>query len=332
MIHPFDLGDLLLVYRLQKRGVWLDPRHALAGAELPAWAALSAPFRWRGGGVLTYVGRGGGGGIIQMRLRPSRPEADIAFLAPGPECTREVAALWGRLLTHCVRQAGSDRVQRLFASIPEEAREMLAQFCQVGFAPYAREEVYLQEEPSQATVPPGGCQVRPATAADGWALQRLHAAITPRLVQQAEGAGGKPPDSRPPSAWEAGRGESLVLVRDGEIAALLLVQPGRSGHCLSLWGDFRNESDVKILLERGLASLAAHSRRPVYCLLPEYQSGVRVALGEQGFQLLTTWSCLVKHTVVRAREPARRPWVASPARPEPSVPGAMPSAAVVEER
>jgi len=333
MIHPFDLGDFLLVYRLQKRGAWLDPCLALGGSELPAWIALSAPFRWWGRDVVTYVCNTAGGAVVQMRLRQGRPEADIAFLAPVPEdYSEEVEVLWDRLLAHCVQQAGGDQVQRLFASIPEDAQDLLSQFRRTGFVPYTREEVYFLGQPEHLAIPAGDYEVRPATGADGWSLQKLHAAITPRLVQQAEGLGGGPGDVQLPLAWESGRWDRLVLLRDGEASGLVLAQPGQSAHFLSFWGDFQDEAEVWTLLERGLAWLAMHPRRPVYGLVREYQSGVRSPLSEQGAQLLTTWSCLVKHTVVRAREPARRPWVAREARPEPSVPGAIPSRAVSNER
>jgi hypothetical protein len=329
MIHPFDLSDFFLVYRLQKRGAWLDPCLALAGSELPAWVALSAPFRWWGRDVMTYVSTACGGGIVQMRVRPDRPEADIAFLAPDPEeCTEEIEALWCRLLTHCVRQAGGVQVQRLFASTPEDAEAMFSQFRRAGFVSYTREETYFLGQPDQLTIPAGGHEVRLATPADEWSLRKLHAATTPRLVRQAEGLGACPGDVQLPQAWEAGRWERLVLVRDGEATSLLQVHPGQSGHLLSFWGDFQDETEVYSLLERGLASLARYPRRPVYGLVREYQSGVRAPLAEQGAQLVTTWSCLVKHTVVRAREPARRSWVAREPRPEPSVPGAIPSGAV----
>jgi hypothetical protein len=333
MIRPFELADFFLVCRLQKRGAWLDPCLALAGSELPAWIALSAPFRWWGRDVMTYVCRAAGGGIVQVRMRPGRPEADIAYLAPAPtECTEEVEALWDRLLAYCVQQAGGDQVQRLFACIPEHAEALLSQFRRTGFVSYARDEVYLLGKPGRLARTAEGPEVRLATPADDWSLHKLHSAITPRLVQQAEGLGGCPGDVQLPLAWETGRWDRLVLVRDGETAGLVLAQPGYAAHFLSLWGDFQDEAEVWALLQRGLVSLVKYPPRPVYGLVREYQSGVRVPLAEQGAQLVTTWSCLVKHTVVRAREPARRAWVAREPRPEPSVPGAIPSGAVSNER
>jgi len=331
MIHPFDLGDSILVYRLQRQGVWLDPRCALAGAELPVWVALSAPFRWWGGDVVTYISRTSGGGIIQMRLRSDCAEADVIFLAPAVEANDEIAALWRGLLVHCARQAGDQRVQRLHVSVPEEALEILAQVRQVGFVRYTQEEVYCLEQPADVTLEPGPYEVRPPTAADDWQLQKLHAAITPQLVKQAEGAAGSHEGAQPAAMRSSGDWGRLVLLRGEEIAGMLLVQPGRSGHCLKVWGDFQDDAEVLTLLEKGLSSLAAYSHRPVYCLLREYQGGVRPVLTRHGFQPTTTWSRLVKHTVVRAREPARSAWRALEPRPEPSVPGAIPSGAVTNE-
>ena len=331
MIHPFDLGDSILVYRLQRQGVWLDPRYALAGGELPVWAALSAPFRWWGQHVVTYISRTSGGGVIQMRLRSDCPEVDVVFLAPAVESNDEIAALWRGLLVHCAQRAGDQRVQRLYVCVPEEASESLAQLHQVGFVRYTHEEVYCLEQPADVTLAPEPYEVRPPTAADDWQLQKLHAVITPQLVKQAEGAWGSHEAGQPAARRASGDWGRLVLLRGEEVAGMLLVQPGRAGHCLKVWGDFQNDAEVLTLLDKGLTSLAAHSHRPVYCLLREYQGGVRPMLTKHGFQLTTTWSCLVKHTVVRAREPARRAWPALEPRPEPSVPGAIPSGAVTSE-
>jgi len=328
VIRPFGLGDLLLLYRLQGRGACLDLCHALAGSEPPAWVALTAPFRgWWGGEVVTYVSRRAGegslAGAIQMRRRPGRPEADIVFIAPALEDGEEVAALWHRLLAHCVRQAGERRVQRVFISAPEQAREMLSLFRQAGFSPYTREEVFRGEELVRPVLSQRW-QVRPLASADGWALQKLYATITPRLVQQAEGGGSPSGDQSLP--WRApGPQARFVLARGGEIAGLVSVRAGRSGHCLRLWGDFQTSGEVLALLGQGLAALSAHPPRPIYCLVREYQGGVRGPLVECGFRHVATWSRLVKHTVLRVREPAWRTLPVLEPRPEPTVPGAASS-------
>lgn len=330
-IRPFSPSDIFLIHRLQQRGVWLDPRHALAGCEPPVWAALSAPFRWWwDGGVVTYVsspaGRGrSAAGFIQMRLRPGRPEANIVFLAPTLEGNEDAAPLWRRLLAHCAQQAGERRVQRLFVSAPEEAQEMLLLFRQAGFSLYTREEVYRAEQPIKPAALPGWQQVRPLAPADGWALQKLYAAITPRLVQQAEGMAGSETDDHALPWWAPGHWERFVLAREGEIVGLVLVQAGRAGHCLRVWGDFREAEEVLALLGRGMAALSAHPPRPVYCLLREYQGGVNAPLVECGFRSFATWSRLVKHMVVRIRKPVRRALPALEPRPEPSLPGAVPA-------
>lgn len=332
MIRPFGLGDVLLIRRLQRQGMSFDLQRSLTGGETPAWAALTAPFRWWGGGVMTYVLQQASGGderhagFIQMRLRPGRPEADVTFIAPaveGREGDEEMAILWRRLLAHCVRQAGERGVQRIFISAPDEAQETLSLLRQAGFSLYTREEVYHAAEPFRPTASPGEGRVRPLAAADEWALRKLYTAITPRLVQQAEGMGGGQADGPLPPWWASGYTERFTLRREDGIAGLVAVWTGRRGHCLRLWGDFREAEEVLALLERGLAALSLLPPRPVYCLVREYQGGVRSPLAECGFRLMATWSCLVKHTVVRLREPARRALPVLEPRPEPSVPGAL---------
>lgn len=321
-VRRFGISDLLIVGRLQRRGIWLDPLQASVGAIAPAWMALSAPLRWWASPPLTYVSPPPEAGMIQAQLRVGRPEADVTFLSPALAANDEAAAVWRRLLMCCVQQAGRAQVQRLFVAVPEASRALISVLHQVGFFPYTREEVYCWQagdvQPDEASVE----RVRPLSSSDEWPLQRMLASITPRLVQQAEGGGSYPADAAAFRRTLTGRERYLVLVRDGEIAGLIMARNGRRGDWLQLWGRFRREEEVLALVRRGLDVLQPRSERPVYCLVREYQGGARVALSDSGFEHVATWSCLVKHTVVRSRETARRAWHALEVRAEPTAPGA----------
>jgi hypothetical protein len=322
MVRRFEVSDLLLIRRLQRRGMWLDAQGALTGVRSPAWVAVSAPLRWRGRAAETYVSRVASGGVIQLQLQPDHTEARIVFVAPAPDENDATRLLWHRLLVYAVQQAGEQHVQRCFANVPERADEAMSLLCQVGFVPFAREDVYAVEPPTTVAQPDPTPQVRPVTAADEWALQELYAAITPQLVQRAEG--GCPGSMReaPPRWLARGAGAGFVLCREGEIIGLVRGQAGRAGLCLRLWGRFQQGSEVLALLEKSREAFGERALGPVYCLVREYQAGVRTPLADYGFRHLGSWSCLVKHTTARAKRPAWRAWPVLEPSPEAPAPTA----------
>lgn len=322
MVRSFGLSDLPLVWRLQRRGLWLDAQAALTGVRSPAWVAMSAPLRWRGGAAKTYVSRAAGGGLIQLQLRPEQAEARAVFVAPAPDGSDATRLLWHRLLVYAVQQAGEQHVQRCFANVPERADEALGLLSQVGFVPFTRQDVYGLEQAAAAAEGGDTVAVRPVTAADEWALQELHATITPRLVQRAEGGSLGSMGDLPARWWAREGGMSFVLLREGEIVGLVSGQAGKAGVCLRLWGQFRESREVLALLEKSRAAFEDRARGPVYCLVREYQAGVRTPLADFGFRLLGTWSCLVKHTTVRAKRPAWRAWPVLEPSPEAPAPTA----------
>ena len=80
---------------------------------------------------------------------------------------------------------------------------------------------------------------------------------------------------------------------------------GRVGHWLSILAHPRAYDRVADLLDYGLALLNYYPAYPVYCGVREYQGGVRVPLEERGFELFQSQCHLVRHTMVRVKEPAR---------------------------
>jgi len=325
-VSRFSLRDLPVLLRLQRRGLWSDPQLHLTGMPSLTLSVLGSPFRWWGSSTTTYVTGASNGGIVQTRMRPGRPVQDVVFVSPALDHGNGTASAWKALLSHCVHVAADLLVHAIFVRVLEADTEADTLFQQAGFTPFAQERVYrlqgLRDRQNLAS-PTEGKMVRDLAFSDDLTAERLRSSITPRPVLLAEG-GGSCLDASP--LWLAPPyGRSLVCLRDSEVIGVLTGQTGPSGHCFRLWGSFQNDKEVHALMQRGLSLVEPESRRAVYCIIRDYQAGVSSALADMGFQQQACWSCLVKHTAVRSREPARRSWRALEARPEPSVPGAVPT-------
>jgi hypothetical protein len=142
---------------------------------------------------------------------------------------------------------------------------------------------------------------------DAWEIRQLYYTIAPHLVRQVElcaqdrerGSGAMP------ILGVQGQGEGFVLGDREGLAGYGHLMPGRIGHWLTILIHPRAYGQVSKLLNYGLALLNYYPSYPVYCGVREYQGGVRAALTERGFRLISTHCCLVKHTTVRVTEPAR---------------------------
>ena len=291
MIRPFGPWDILLISRLQKRGIALSLEDALIQPHRPLLAAYFSPNVYTC--VLSEV-EGGRRREGFAQMREGRPVAEVVYLAPALSADEEAPAIWRRLLAYLSAEAGRRGIQRLFARLPEDGPEVEA-FQQVGFSIYAREDIFRlarAERPSRSD----RIALRRQRPADEWGLQQLYAAVTPRSVQQSEGL----------RCWENRRRprlEGYVLEEDGEIVGYLGVGRGRLGHRLRVMLHPRAYERADGLIEYGLSLLAEYPPRPIYCSVRRYQGGLRGALEARGFQLFASQAVLVKHIAVRAEKP-----------------------------
>ncbi len=306
MIRPFSLRDSFFVHRLQKQGIQLDIDQALIQGRSPLWTALMAPIPWHMNGVATYVLRARVrdrqlGGFVQVQKRWDRSVADLVFLSPDLS-VEEAPEIWRRLLRYCCQKAGENGVQRVYASLPDEAEE-LQLFRDASFSLYAREEFFRLKLPTASDVQPEG-DIRPLHEVDDWQLRRLYAQHTPRPVQLAEGALGG--EHRPPflAAVEWADVQSYALMDAQDIVGLVQVLSGRDGHLLRLWGDTMDSACMARLLNWGVAVASHKPVRPVYCAVRDYQGGLWAVLEENGFEYIGRRVRLVKHLVRAERVPA----------------------------
>lgn len=321
MIRPFGLTDIILMRDLQRSSAILALEPALTHPRAPLWNALTAPWPWAGFGIATYVlADAQQRGFIQLMKRAARPEADVLHLAPalpgGPTRDATVETIWHRLLDHCVLAAAGHGLQRIFADIPDGGPEE-ACLKDVGFSLYARETVYRL-----AAIPPltGALAVgfRLQGPQDSWALQRLYARNTPRLIQHAEGAAAGSAGAPMLSWWEPDSWQGCVWEPAGEVRGAVQIHRGRAGHWLRLWGANQlTAREARNLLEQGLRLLAsAQPTRdtrplPVYIAVRDYEHDLSGTLTGFGFAPYADRVRFVKHTVAPVREPAAAPAVSA---------------------
>lgn len=310
-IGPFSPHNLLLVAKLHRVSDYLFPVEMLTSPRSPIWRALMSLLAFEETQTWTYVlddSRRDGKqlqGFVQAIQSTARSEVYVHCLAPRLAASQDAPAVWHRLLTHLVSVAGERGIQRVFSCVPEDSDE-LEVMLNVGFNAYTREDVFCLEPDShpQAVKQNG---VRPEQDTDAWDIKRLYDAVAPHLVRQVELSEEGPDQSGGyVSILGAQRqGEGFVLRdRDG-VAGYGCLTPGRIGHWLTIQVHPRAYDQTGDLLDYGLALLNYYPPHPVYCQVREYQAGVRAPLMDRGFHLLSTYCCLVKHTMVWVKEPAR---------------------------
>lgn len=321
MAHWLGLNDLIAIQQLQARGTQLDLERAVLWPHTPLQAALAVHWPFSPISAETIVlypptRRGRALGFLQARERCGRPEADIVFLAPALDTNADAVSIWYRLLAECAQQIGQKGGQRLFAQIAN-GNSIEEIFRQAGFAVYTREDVYrLDDWPSHLTK---NKVLRHQRARDSWNLLRLYAQLTPRTVQIAEGMlspegqGGKMGDW-----WDQSRGAGYVLQSDGELDGAVRVQRGNAAYWLRFWLNPQAQGYGETLLQGALSLLWAAPRRPIYCSVRDYASGLRAPLEQAGFRYLCTRSLLVKHTTARVKEPLIKLVPTLEKRPEPA--------------
>jgi hypothetical protein len=319
LIKSFSLHNVLLILKLQRKGVPLDPERALTQPVSPLRAALATKFSFcfpHSADICTYVLCGSKrgpqlSGFAQIEQRRERPEANVIYLAPSLSETNNAQTTLYHLLRYLCIQASERGTQRLFASIAEGSQEIEV-FRQVGFSVYTREDIFRLETSAVKDSKRGpdapdhvsGVVVRRRHSRDNWALQRLYAAITPRLVQQAEGLTPREWGPGPNHWFDWTRKEEYVLENSqGESRGYLQISEGSIGHWLKLALHPHLYRAGKELLDYGLSLLLTYPPLPIHCSVREYEGGMSALLEAQGFKAFERRAIMVKHTSVRVREP-----------------------------
>jgi hypothetical protein len=308
-MFPPVLHDLRALAELASHGMDLEYERVHLSATSPLTDALASRVSFGNLGAETYVLYANGRkaralGVVQARSRKNRPEADITFIAPSLESDPDAVTTWYRLLAEATRGLGELGCHRIYAQIPSGngAEEV---FRQAGFSTFTHADVYLlmPERAAALKTHPLGPGLRRMRKRDAWNVLALYSAITPRNVQLSEamitteGALGKLEDW-----WETSVGTSYIFERDNQLVGLARIARGR----LASWVRLHLHPDAQPLAEELVAeavALVSKSRtRPIYVGVRDYESGIRPALENVGFEWQVERSHMVKHTTVRVRE------------------------------
>lgn len=298
-IRPATVLDILALNRPSYAALQLDLVQARLYPHHPGKALLP----WARALVYTLLSRGEGGlrASVQARIGQDNNAWDVAYLAAWQP---DAADDWSGLLAALGAAASRQGVLRLLAAVPGE--EHLELFRRVGFTPFAEETILVYEGPTPAVTP--NAAVRPLQREDLWIVQRLYAALTPPLVQQAEGG----------RLWTGDLSEETWLwPGDNGLCACLQRQHSPHGCRLRLLLDPACRERAPDLLAHALVG----APQPVYLVLRSYQGELLEVARRIGFSHYAEQVLLVKQLAVP--EPLR-PSV--PARPAERALGAAPSA------
>ena len=306
MIRPFDWRDLALLHRMREQGVPLDSQQAYTRGINTFQIGLMEVIAPGHQGCILVAPPGKGGGspaIGQVLHRTGEPLAQLGFI--GPAETAEAANCMQLLdaLSHDVGRRGA------FALIAEvdEASPIFESLRRAGFAIYARQRVWLQE---QGPIP------SPAPSNQFWqqeqeehqaAVRVLYANLVPGLVQQVEQA---------PHLDHA----DLVHCKEGDLQAYLDVEKGPRG----LWIQpyiHPAVDDIQGLLGEALQCFRAGSSQPLYFSVRSYQGWIGHALERLGLQAVADQAVMVKRLAARQPRAVSAPIPAvDGTRAEPTIP------------
>lgn len=310
MVRQFNLGDILLVKRLQGQGSCFDLETALLCSPAPLSMAVLECLALNQGRCSTFVDRHSstGGrvrGFIQAWNRVDGLACDVAFIAPCLDGSPATSRLWRNLLEHLSVVKGHSGLQRVFAKVSTDG-DATEIFRQTGFAAYARRRVFRLDQPPANIDPARPMSWRPLQEKDAWGLQRLWSATTPRPVQQAEGGRAERDLDGLLPWWKTRQVKQYVLSNAGEIRVHLRVASAEDGHWMRIAVAPTVLGDVRTLLSEAMSILSARPDRPIYCAVREYQAGLEAALEDLGFQPLTSELLMVKHTTVGVKVPVEK--------------------------
>lgn len=224
-------------------------------------------------------------------------------MSPSLDAGNGSTAIWQRLLTHLCVQTAEQGGLRIYARLPMESEELKV-FKNVGFMAYGQLEVFqLANSVNRTDVKPK-LQLRPQKSSDGWGLQKLYAALTPRAVQNVEGLGQGQWDLTRRRWLEQGLRSGYVWELEGELLAAIHIRAGKRGYWIRTMLHPSALEEAEALCRAALVLTATNLQLPVYFAFTQYESGWRHILPALDFQPLTSQTLTVKSMAVRIREKA----------------------------
>lgn len=316
MIRPATAADLWALRRRPQRRVFFYNEAMLASSYRPFVVSLRSLLGPLGTDVVTLLLRDGGlRGFLQAHKRAHTPELDISYLAgfAGRSQRLPNGDVWFKLIENLIERAGHARIERVFAAVGQRFDDMTEILKQLGFQPYAQQQIWMLPEPA---IEAGSALValRRQHRRDAWAIHQLYSRITPRHVQQAE--------MRRAEAWQLPRPKrrlgwrerAWVLGDDQTLIMHVHALTGPRAHVLRCIIDPAERQNAAAMLRYAVNQLGEH--RTVFAVIRGYQAELGGPLEELGFKLRGEQTLFAKHLVIPQRQPARVPALL---RPEPGL-------------
>ncbi len=304
-IRTFKLRDIPRLYRLGRRGLFLDPESFLVEGYSPLAHALRS---WPGNNARTYIARPVGGETwyaLQITRRDDRPEWQVTLLAPGLPVLPHASEHWRALIERALHDAVHKGAYRVFACLPA-SHPLVDVFQSTGFRLYTKEDVYRARGVHVPTLSLPGA-LRPRRPQDEWEFRRLWQRVTPQAVVAAEGLNGGN-SLAVPYAWTT-RIDQRVFVWEveGTFLGAVAVRLGERGRWLRFLLAPEAREGVDAFVMAGLRLATERYGGPVYCAVPEYVGGVREVVLEVGFDPFATHVWLVRYLALPLRADATVP-------------------------
>ena len=286
----------------------LDIDRYPTGGHSSVWETIRTHLTASGHRVLTHVAEEDGHivGLGQTGPRESGWHVERLLTTSHLSATDSNFVLTSLLAA--IAQAAADHgALRLHAHVEHHASSSEA-FTRAGFTPYSYESVYwLPAAPGQKNTSKD-LPLRPQESKDAWGVYQLYCAVTPRVVQQAEGLDAPSWDIPSAAAMRALQqvGEQRwVLEIGGEILGYMRTH--RLGRRLYLLVHPQAYAYVRQMIALGVREM--HPTRAIRCCLPEYQGELGTSLENEGFRFVGTQVALVKQLAapVRAENRVLRP-------------------------
>lgn len=286
MIRPFHLRDLPLVIRLGEQGVILEAEAALTSSPHPVRSALVNMIV--GGEYATYVWRSDKDrdqAFVQIGWEQGSNSARLVCLGASPPADNNDddspinEDIWLALLDELVAVAGRHGAYNLIAEASETGPELpvLRKAC---FAIYTRQDIWITDQAPEGDIP---VELRPRQSADDWDVQVLYSNIVPGLIQSVE----------PTPSLD--RGQNWVLYEEGELAAFIHLNAGRSATWMRLLIHPNARSKPREIIKAAARIASPSSKNTLYCSIRRYQSWLQNPLEEAGFTIWGSQAVMIRH-------------------------------------
>lgn len=316
MIRPFQLGDIYLLQRLGRKATYLPCAHTFLQPQSSMSIALSTVLPWATTKALTYVLRQDGHGLVhegflQVRRNGAARDADILCLAPSLDAPSGHPAIWNKLLSYLIHEAGALGFERIYADVPDQPL-LVNTFAAVGFESFCHQTVWRSFEPPVIA----GAQnvslvASPRSMADDWDLARLYLKTVPEHIRIAEGVNGERGSTTPLiENLRPEQGVIYVIRSGGELTGAFQLQRGQRGSWLRIWGNALqpDSHDLRMLFTQAALVVAEGQwPKPLYFASSDFQGGIGVILDELGFAPFCDRVRMVKHVVRWVRESISSP-------------------------